>query len=244
MKTTFLLLSLLATTAPAATLDDLKATLRSLGGSQPIAGNLDIETWQEREEDDKPKVEQGSSTVRFEDSAAGLHLLFGTAELDRAAAEARGKDPEKPTPTRDALRAIDPVEVAELLSYAPALARQLDHAQLLSEKQTTFEGAPARQIDLKLSPPIPASQKKHIKSSTFTLRLWLGDDGAPLAAEESTSIKAKMLMMSFENRESQSFRFTRRGDRLVVLSRRSESSGSGFGQKFRSKTTHTVRIDR
>jgi hypothetical protein len=233
----------LAAPLTGSSLPQLQSTLASLNGRQRVAGVLEVQTWSQNDDDGENHVEQGKTQVRIEDSSGGLHILYGAAELQKAAAESASKDPEKKTPTRGAMRAIDAVETAEFLNFAPVLARALDGAKLQSESDVPFDGKTARLLQLKLNPPMSARQKKRIKNSEFTLKLWLAPDGTPIAAERVDAIKAKFLMMSFENRETTSYRFIRAGDRLVVARQHQESAGSGMGQKFRTRNTVTIRLD-
>ena len=55
-------------------------------------------------------------------------------------------------------------------------------------------------------------------------------------------MKAKFLLMTFEQKTHETWTFGRSGDRLVAVQHREEQSGSGFGQNFSQWTATSVAV--
>ena len=85
------------------------------------------------------------------------------------------------------------------------------------------------------------SESKHVKKLEGALSVWVGDDGTPLAAERSISVKARFLLMGFESEQKQSWTYARNGDRLVVVRYEANEKSDGMGQH---STTHTLEVVR
>lgn len=102
---------------------------------------------------------------------------------------------------------------------------------------------PASLLSFKLVPKMSKSESKHVKKVDSALSVWVGDDGMPLAAEESMSIKASFLLISFEADQKHNWTYARNGDRLVVTRFESNDKSDGLGQHSTSRTVETVRLE-
>lgn len=235
---------LLAVTLPlcADGLSDLRAQLARLQGQEAVKGQLERRLWQ-KDQDGKeaPKVLQGAFQVFVEDGPQGLRLQIPRVLLSQAEREQQdaAKDPEKDPPTVRVLKGLNPADLAEHLSAAEALLRELASAQLLEERTEAFEGQPARLLVLKTEPKLNAQARKAVKSMQASLKVWVAADGSPLALEEEAAWKASRFFISFEGTQKSSQRFRRVGNRLVVLQRTEESSNSGLGTTSQRKTVTT-----
>lgn len=216
---------------------DLKAALARLAGSSAVRGTLDFRTTRQTTEDKKPVVTRGHATVAVEDGPGGLRLSLRREDLAQAGAEARAmmQNPERPGPHRQGLREVDPLDAAELLNHADPLARYLERATLVEERREAWNGQPARVLVIKVDPPLPQSQRRHLKKLEVDARIWIRADGAPLALSYQAVYSGSRFFITFKGRIQEERRFAVSGDRLVVLSRTVEESGSGFGF---SATTH------
>lgn len=223
---------LLATALHADPLSDLRSKLETLRGTEPVAASATIRISSTSKEDDVAKKEEGEVVVDLEDGPAGLAIRYSKPLLERLEREAQATraDPEKSAPARTAVREIDSFLASSLLDHAPALLGRLENAELLEQKSVTLEGVPARLLSIRRNPRMSASTKKRVKSSEFLMRVWIGADGFPLAAEMSEKIHAKFLLMSFHHQSKTHWRFTRASGRLLVSTLREEASDQGFGQ--------------
>jgi len=224
-------------------LTDLRTTLGRLPATAPAHGTLDVTSTSRSNEDDK--ADDGKASVGFEIGDSGLHIIYSRNMLAQATQEARAeaRDPEKPTPIRSGASQVRPLHVAELLDGAAALSILLESAQFVQMKPANIGGRPARLLTFKVVPKISKSESKHVKKVDSALMVWVGDDGAPLAAEEAMSIKASFLLMSFEVEQKHNWTYVRNGDRLVVTRYESSDKSDGLGQHSTSHTLETIRLE-
>lgn len=232
-------LLLLGSLVQADTLSDLKGLLPRLQGSEPIKASVDYQFWNRQGDDKKPVITEGRATTQVEDGPQGLRMTWSRNTLQAAAQEAKAKalDPEKKTPTRRALEGLKALEVSDYLNGADELLRTLEQSQLVQERLDTWEGKPAKLLQLKVTPKLGQQERKYIKEMEATAKVWVSNEGLPLAAETEIRMKGRaLLVISFEQHQKEAFQFTRVGNRLVVLRHAQESSGSGGGEKGQSKT--------
>jgi len=222
-------------------LTDLRLTLSRLPGTTPVHGTFDVTSTVRSSEEEKPN--DGKASVGFEIGEQGLHIIYPRAMLMQATQEARAeaRDPERTTPVRSGASHIRPIHVAELLDGAAALSVVLESAQFVQARPATFGGRPAHLLSFKLAPKMSKSESKHVKKLEGALSVWVGDDGTPLAAERSISVKASFLLMGFESEQKQSWTYARNGDRLVVVRYEANEKSDGMGQH---STTHTLEVVR
>ena len=236
-----LFILLLPSIAAADGLTDLRAALGRLTATTPIHGTLDVTSTSRSNEEDKPN--EGKASVGFEIGDGGLHIVYPRGMLAQATQEARAeaRDPERATPVRNGASHIRPLHVAELLDGAAALSILLESAQLTQMKPATFGGRPARLLLFKVIHKMSKTDSKHVKKVDASLSVWIGDDGTPLAAEESTSVKASFLLISFEVEQKEGWNYVRNGDRLVATRHEENNKSDGLGQH---ETTHTLEVVR
>jgi hypothetical protein len=196
-------------------------------------------------DDKKPTVSQGKISAQLEDGPQGLKVTWAKPTLQQAGRElaAQEREPERGTPTRTALRNVDPLEAAEALNHAEALLRDLAQAQVTEERAEPWQGHPAKLLVLKLTPRIPENQKKYLKELKVEARVWVGPDGLPLAFSSSVAYKGSRMFISFEGGNSQELHFARVGNRLVVTRATSEDRNAGFGASQQTKKTTTLTVN-
>jgi hypothetical protein len=243
MRLPIFLLSL-ALPISASGLDDLRSSLQRLQGSEPVKATLDHSFWRQTMDDKKPLISQGKITAQLEDGPQGLRVAWGRATLQQAAKElaAQEREPDRPAPTRTALRNVDPLEVGESLSHAEALLRDLAQAQVQEEKSDVWQGKPAKLLVLRLTPKIPESQRKYLKELKVDAKVWVGADGVPLAFSSTVTYKGIRMFISFEGGNTQELQFVHVGNRLVAARATSEDRSSGFGSSSQTRKTTTLTL--
>ncbi len=243
MRPTALLLAL-ALPLTAGSLEDLRGALHKLSGGEPVKATLEHSFWRQTLDDKKPLVTQGHASALLEDSGVGLRITWARPTLQQASKElaAQEREPERATPTRIALRNIDPLEAAEWLNHAEALLRDLAQAQVLEEKAEPWQGRPAKLLLLKLTPRMPESQRKYLKELKVDAKLWVGTDGMPLAFSSVVTYKGSRMFITFEGGNTQELQFARAGNRLLVTRASSEDRSSGFGASTQTKKTTIVTV--
>jgi hypothetical protein len=234
---------LLPAVAAADGLTDLRTALGRLAATTPVHGTLEVASTSRSNEEDK--ANEGKASVGFEIGDGGLHVVYPRAMLTQAAQEARAeaRDPERSTPVRSGVSHVRPLHVADLLDGAAALSVILESAQFIQTKPANLGGRPARLLSFKIVPKLSKSDSKHVKKADGALSVWVGDDGTPLAAERSTSVKASLLLISMEFDQKQSWTYTRNGDRLVVTRYEANDKTDGLGQHSMSHTLELVRVE-
>jgi len=243
MRLPILVLSL-ALTLSANGLDDLRAALQKLQGAEPVKATLEHSFWRQIMDDKKPVVSQGKISAHVEDGPQGLKVTWAKATLQQAERElaAQEREPDRPTPTRTALKNVDPLEASESHNHAEALLRDLAQAQVQEEKAEPWQGRPARVLVLKLSPRIPESQRKYLKELNVDAKVWIGNDGFPLAFSSSVAYKGSRMFIRFEGGTTQELQFAKVGNRLVVTRATSEDRNAGFGASSQTNKTTTLAV--
>jgi hypothetical protein len=224
-------------------LTDLRTTLDRLGATTPVHGTLDVTSTSRSNEDDK--ANDGKASVGFEIGDSGLHIVYPRAMLTQASQEARAeaRDPERSTPVRSGASQVRPLHVAELLDGATALSVLLESAQLVQTRPASIGGRPAHLLSFRIVPKLSKSDSKHVKKVDAALSVWVADDGTPLAAEQSTSVKASFLLISFEADQKVNWTYTRNGDRLVVTRYEASDKSDGLGQHSTSHTLEVIQVE-
>ncbi|HSP35155.1 MAG TPA: hypothetical protein VLU46_12630 [Thermoanaerobaculia bacterium] len=141
----------------------------------------------------------------------------------------------------NALREIRPRDVFDLVDAAGALTAALESARLLSVKPTVWNGKPAHLLAVALDAKMSKDMAKHVKKLDVSMSIWTGDDGLPLAAEQSTNVKASFMLMSFTSEQKEKWTFARSGDRLIATRHERSSKSDGMGQHGVTRTTEVLR---
>ena len=234
MRPAALALALLAPALRADGLSDLRAALQRLPATQPVKATVDCQIWNRTVKDKQPKIIQGQIQVKLEEGPAGLKLGWDKAELDHIQAATKAKD----LGPQQAIGTVGAAQVETLLDAAKDLVDILEGGQIQEDRTDTWQGRPARLLIVKLGPPndMDASDRKHIKSYSHVVKVWMAPDGTPLGLSGQEDYKASFFFIGWEQHTKESRTFARVGDRLVTAHDESESNGSGAGQQVQLKT--------
>jgi hypothetical protein len=244
----FVLLTLFAIAIPVAHADTLARLNEALGGFSPtssVRAHVGFEYWNRG--GDKEDVAEESCTVEvdIDEDAAGLRTLWSRETLAAAAEEMRAAatDPDFRLPVRRAIAELNATELTGYLNGHVELKRWLGRSELLKEETADWKGAAATLLTFKNTPRVNAQTRKYLKELTSTVRVWVGADGAPLAAERKVRFRGRaLLVVSFESTESDAFEYAVYGGRLVVTRHARESNGSGTGGTNHQKTVAILTI--
>jgi hypothetical protein len=236
--------TLLALAAPpAGPVADLAAALARLPATTPVRARVE-HRFAFTAGDDKPRPD-GVIEALVAAGPDGLQVTWGPGVLKEADQEEqrRAADPEARTPVRDTLADLRPLALARALDATPELLRALQQSELLESRAEAKDGAPATLLTLKVTPVLGTRDRRYVKEVTATLRLWLGADGLPVAAEQLVQAKGRaFIVISFESEQLESFRFTRVGDRLVVVRAETDQRSEGAGDKSHRHSVTTVTL--
>ena len=235
---------LLALPLSADTLADLKAAVGMLHGTAPCRAMVDVQ----REENNKGKVQNAKTTssasAEAEINDDGLRVMYSSALLAKVAAEdaANDADNSKPAPTVGAMRSINAMSIVERLHYAESLLRLLNRSKTLSEARVVWQGRPARQLVMKVTTPPPKTPVGKVEYPEDKLTVWVGDDNLPLAATYSQKVVGGILFIKGEATASESWTFTRKDDRLILIREERAHNANGFGQHSDGREVITVTL--
>jgi hypothetical protein len=222
-----------ATIGPVADpLGELAAALGRLGATRPVRARVE-HRFTSSQGDDPPGPE-GLVTATATSGADGLQVAWSRELLAEAEHEEAGlvTTPDARTPVRDALLDLRVLTLGQVLDAAPGLLRVLRGAELVEARDDAWDGAPARLLVMKVTPPLGARERRYVKEVQATARVWLGPDGVPVAAEQEIRARGRIfLIISFEVEQRERLRLARDGDRLVARHRESEQRSSGAGEK-------------
>ena len=235
----FLLLLAAGASLRADGLADLRAALQKLSATQAVKAAADCQSWSRSGKGKSAKTVQGHAQVRLEDGPAGLKLGWDKAELARIEAASQGKD----NGPKQAMDEVSGEKAKDLLNAAGAMLDDLKDAQLQGDLPEAWKGQPARLLTFTLQPKdMDDEGRKHLKSFSLTLKVWMGGDGTPLAALEQMDLKGSIFLIGFEAHYTEQRVFSRVGDRLVAVHAEKEGSGSGAGEQNAQKTVIDLKL--
>lgn len=213
----------------AATLEDVRRTLASMGGTSALKVRIDASN--RRVEGKETKQSSASSMV--EDDGESLRMVHRKSQLPPPRNE-RG-------PRADS--SIGPSEAMELMNYAPTLLRTLEGATVKKTSSASFEGIPTTLLEI-----VPKREVRNPKLERFVNRfsdvllLHVGPNGVPVAAERTQSIKASLLVIRFEAQAKEKHQFVRVADRLLVSKQTIDVASSGLGQNESGSESRTLSV--
>ena len=240
MKYAALLAFLFANAAWANGLDDMRHALGSLQGQGALRGTFDAR--QSKQEVEKDKVPETASASAFvEDDGGNLTIRWDRATLKRAADEASPPHNGRPKHMLSTvLGTSSALRIDSAVNYAPDFLRALEGAQLKSERADTYQGKPARLLELALVERNPDDEHVSMKESAHIAKVWVGADNVPLAASITHRRKAKVLVfLSFEQQSKEDFAFSVAANRLVVLKRDEQGTATGLGSDGQYHNTYS-----
>jgi hypothetical protein len=224
---------------------DLQASLLRLHGDTPVKVRLNYSGRQEATAFFEPVVSQGALQIHLAEDASGLHVDWPSQHPQTTGEEVRNTDREARglgLPLQNAVQDLDAAHLDQLLNQAEALSRTLERARFKQETPELYLGKPARLLVYSFEPAIRPDHRSHVSYAEGTLRIWVGEDGRPLAAESQQDYQGR------QNRLCRRFHVTSLvrttyavlGQRLVVASRTSESTSNDTGDRFQNQTSWTL----
>jgi hypothetical protein len=240
MKYAALLVLLFANAAWANGLDDLRTAIGSLQGQGTVRGTF--EARQSKQEVDKSKApEAADAMAQVEHDGTSLTVRWDRSTLKRANDEANPPYNGKPKETLSTVVGTSSaLRIEDCVNHAPGLLRELDGAQLKSERSDTFQGKPVRVLELALVERAPDDEHINMKESLHTATVWLGQDNIPIKATVIHRRKAKVLVfLSFEQQVKEDFVFTQVANRLVIVKRDEQGTAKGLGSDGQYHNTYS-----
>lgn len=241
MKFSPLLLLLLANAAGATGLDDMKSALAGLQGQGVLRGTYEVHQTS-TDLESKKGPESTAAAAQVSDDGSALDIRWDRGLLKRAADDAARAKPDNKL--QMLIGQTSATRLASTVNYAPKLLDMLAHAQLRSEKTDTYQGKPARLLELSMKPPVEENGKVSIKENSHIAQVWIGADGLPLAATVAHKVRASfMVFISYEESSKEDMVFSVANNRLVLVKREEQGmrKGAGSDATYRNLYTFTPR---
>jgi hypothetical protein len=243
--TAALLLSSLASGLLADARADLERSLAGFSGSADVHVQVSVEMTRKSAGRFANSGFSGSASAEASVDRAGMTIRFSPETLARAAHEEKQQsaDPNRTAPTRAAIRELDPLSLADSFDFTDTLRHLLSTAKTASETRVSVAGRGARLLVLHLDVKLPKEARSvwNVRFTEDQLRVWVADDGTPLAAERTRKGSAGFMFIRGEMRSRDHWTFTRSSDRLLVSRHESTFLGTGLGQRGEGKTIVTLR---
>lgn len=223
--------------------DDMKTALGLLQGQGTLRAAYEArETHTEFDAKPLKGPETAMVVAQVEDDPTGLEIRWDRGLLKRAADESSvAKGAKRKQALSQLVGSSSAPRLAMAMNYAPRLLQSLSIAQFKSERADTYQGKPARLVELVMAPQEEVNQNVSIKENTIEARFWLGPDGVPLGAVTTHTIKAKlMVFMSYEKTTKEEYTFGVVNNRLVVLKREMQGKEKGPGTENEFKNLYTM----
>lgn len=235
-----LFLSTLFAVLPAAAepLADLRAILQRYPAKAPFAATASVRV--NSESDDVGAVRDGAANFDVEAGPIGMQLRVLPATLAAAQNEAESKkrDPNSRTPTRTAMVALTVFDVMDALDIASMLLNELDGATLIKATAVTHAGKRATLLHVKVKPTLAGTGSKYVNEPKIELRIWVGADGLPVAAERDSNYSASFLFLKAANVRKEHWEVAANADRLYASRADQSNRATAAGKKIAS--SHSV----
>jgi hypothetical protein len=201
---------------------------------------------QERTTGLKPVFHQRSLQLQVVEDAAGLQVNWNPHAVDSVPRDpgASAQETMAATPLAEIQKDLDSVTLDGLLNQADTLSKLLESARFKAESRESYGGSQVRVLTFSCKPEILAQHQGRVTQAESTLKVWIGDDGAPLATESLVDYNGKhsRLYGRIHSNSLVKTTYTVLGDRLVVTSRTSEDSLYDYGDRLKNKKTLTLAV--
>ena len=222
---------------------DLRTSLRQLHGHAPVSVEVVYASHREHTTFLKPMVHEHSLRLQLVEDEAGLHVNWTLPALSANPKPVTpGPDAAALTPLGEVLSDLDPLTLNSLLNQAEALSALLETATFKAENRATYEGHPARVLTFTCTPRIPAQHQGRVLQAESILKIWIGDDGVPLATESMVDYVGRhsRLYGRIHSNTLVKTTYSVLDQRLVVTSQTSEDSIYDYGDRLKSNKTLTL----
>jgi hypothetical protein len=246
MKT--IVLAALAAALPlhADTLADVRAAVMALRGTQPIRATVEMK----RNDNDSGRFSNdhftGAASVDVAVDDDGVHLTFPPAFVERVLRERRERrvDEKRVDPTTRTVSGVGALWVLEHLNATDTFLGLLRHAALQSETRAPWQGRPARLLVFRINEPEPEGFKGlgSVGVKQHQLKVWIGDDNLPFAAERVQEATPRVLFFHGTMKFHETWSFGHVSDHLVVLRHDSSHAADMLGQKSNGETSDVITL--
>jgi len=230
-----LLLIASPTLLSADTISDLRKRLESFPARAAFAvsGNVEVNA---AAQDDTSRAGRGTFDVESGPSGFSIRISPKTLAAATNEAAAQKQNPNAPTPTRTAMVALTVFDVMDSIDAASMLRADLSGATVTDERTTTIGGKPATLLEVKVKPSF-ATKSRFVSEPKIELKIWIGSDGTPLAAERVSNFSAGLGFVKGENTRTERWTLAVSGDRLSATRYDQSEDATAAGKHIKSSRT-------
>jgi hypothetical protein len=226
---------------------DLRTRLLRFQGLSPVQASLSETFWQETTATfRRPSIRQGALQLHVLEDGSGLHVDWPVPAADASNREKPLLDmaPATLAPDGNDLAALDAATLRSLLDQADLLSQTLAGSRFLEERSDTYLGQPARVLVFAFQPRIRPEHLGRVSQSESMLKVWIGEDGLPLATESTMTYEGRhsRLYGPFHSWSRVKTTYTVQGHRLVVTSRDAEDLVYDGGEKVKRRQSITLAV--
>lgn len=221
--------------------------LQHLQGLSPVQASLSQTCWQETTAPfRKPLLRQGAVRLQLQEDGSGLHLDLPSPTSDSSSPERSLLEPAAAILIPDGidLSALDAATLRSLLNQADLLSQTLAGSRFQEERRETYQGQPARVLVFSFQPRIRPEHQGRVSQWSSTLKVWIGEDGLPLATESTMAYEGRhsRLYGPFHARSLVKTTYAVLGQRLVVTSRNAEDLVYDGGEKVQRRQSISLAV--
>jgi hypothetical protein len=229
-------------------LSDLRAALKQLQTSDPVAVDVEFKLFGRSGENHELVDREGLLNLRLQDGKQGLQVVYSPETIALLHREELAKiaDENVKNSALNAVGQFDYWEWRELIYPAAQLELAIASYKFVGEKNDVFDGKPARLLTFSLpQEKIDKSFRKYVKKHNHKFKLWINDKGVPLASQLTEKGSGRIfLVVGFKFKNTVAMRYQQQGNRLITVHRevQDESSGATM-QSQRHFVSRVIAVD-
>jgi len=248
MKTILLatLAVVLALPSHADTLADVRTAVAALRGAQPIRAVAELHRTDKDEGRFSNDNFTGAASVDVGLDGEGVHISFAPAVVEQFVREQRERtaNPKKVDATSRTAGHVGPLWVLEHLNAADTFLGMLRYAKLQRESRVSYQNRAARLLVFAIDEPVPEGMRGigSVDVKLHQLRVWVGDDNLPFAAERTQDGTARVFLFHGTIKTQDSWTFAHVSDHLVITRHDTSHNGDILGQKSDGRSTDVLSV--
>jgi hypothetical protein len=223
--------AVLAVRAGADTLGDVRNAVKRLTAKVPVRATYGSESSMNAEGRFANQKSARAVTAEVVHDASGVSITVPQSLIE--------KDDQ------DDVGSLNALTIIETIDFRRPLLDLIENAAVTSESRVMLHGKPARLLALKLRPK-PRREGGSISvgkvESDDQMKLWIGDDNVPLAAERVQNTTAGFMFIKAKHTGRTSYTFAHTADRLILARLESNDTGSGMGQSVNANGVRTLTL--
>jgi len=217
------------------TISDLRKRLEAFPAKVSFAASASVEV-NAAAQDDASRGGRGAFDVESGPSGFSIRISPKTLAAASSEAAAQKQNPNAPTPTRTAMVALTVFDVMDSLDAASMLRADLSGANVTDERNAPIDGKPSTLLQVKVKPSF-ATKSRFVSEPKIDLKIWIGSDGVPLAAERVSNFSAGLGFVKGENTRTERWTFAVYGDRLYATRYDQSEDATAAGKHIKSSRT-------